>query len=175
MESTYHLFDDKTTMRSESLDTTLPIVPTDSTTNNNNNLFQNDNTIKTLFLQNFSTDTIDNKEIVYIYVTPSSAPVQDPTIISVLISIITCMAVTMAVGCIVCCIIHKKSLSNEISEPNRDHQVEHGIDEYEDIDNIVETIIATELQQNSNKKEDIELVDNQAYSLVVIKNTENDS
>ncbi len=40
---------------------------------------------------------------------------------------------------------------------------------------IVETVIATELQQNSNKKDDIELVDNQAYSLVVIKNTENDS
>ncbi len=45
------------------------------------------------------------------------------------------MAVTMTVGCIVCYIIHKKSLSNQISVPNRDHQVEHGIDEYEDIDN----------------------------------------
>ncbi len=175
MESTYHLFNYKTTLRSESLDTTLPIMPKDSTTNNNNNLFQNDNTINTLSLQNFSTDTIGNKEIVYIYVTPSSAPVQDPTIISVLISIIVCMAVTMAVGCIVCYIIHKKSLSNQISEPNRDHQVEHGIDEYEVIDNIVETDTATERQQNSNKKEDIELVDNQAYSVVVIKNTENDS
>ncbi len=176
MESNYHLLNDKTTLRSESLDTTLPMVPKDSTTNNNNNLFQNDNTINTLSLQNLSTDTIDNKEIVYIYVTPSSAPIQDPTIISVLISIIICMAVTMAVGCIVCyIIIHKKSLSNQISKPNRDHQVEHGIDEYEDIDNIVETDTATELQQNSNKKEDIELVDNQAYSLVVIKNTKNNS
>ncbi len=175
MESTYQLLDDKTTLRSESLDTTLPIVPTDSTTSNNNNLFQNDNNIKTLSLQNISTDTIDNKEIVYIYITPSSASIQVPIIISVLISIIICMAVTMAVGCIVCYIIHKKSLSNQISEPNRDHQVEHGTDEYEDIDNIiVKTDTAIELQQNSNKKEDIELVDNQAYSLVVIKNTEND-
>ncbi len=86
------------------------------------------------------------------------------------------MAVTMTVGCIVYHIVHKKSLSNQIlSELNRDHQVEHGIDEYEDIDNIVETVIATELQQNSNKKENIELVNNQAYSLVVIKNTEKDS
>ncbi len=42
---------------------------------------------------------------------------------------------TMTVGCIVCYIIHKKSLSNQISELSRDHQVEHGIDEYEDIDN----------------------------------------
>ncbi len=148
MESTYNLLDDKTTMRSESLDTTLPIVPTDSTTNNNNNLFQNDNTTKTLSLQNFSTDTIDNKEIVYIYVTPSSASAQVPIIISVLISIIICMAVTMAVGCIVCYIIHKKSLSNQISEPSRDHQVELGIDEYEDIDNIVETVT---LLLNCNK------------------------
>ena len=162
-------------MRSESLDTTLPIVPTDSTTNNNINLFQNDNTVNKNFLQNSSTDTIDDKEIVYIYITPSSAPVQVPIIISVVVNIIICMAVTMIVGCIVYHIIHKKSSSNQISELNRDHQVEHGIDEYEDIDNIVETVIATELQQNSNKKENIELVNNQAYSLVVIKNTENDS
>ena len=174
MESTHHLLDDKATLRSF-LDTTLPTVPTDSTTNNNNDLFQNDNTVNTLSLQNFSTDTIDNKEIVYIYITPSSAPVHVPILISVLIGIIICMGVTMTVGCIVYHIIHKKSLSNQISELNRDHQVEHGIDEYEDIDNIVETVIATELQQNSNKKEDIELVDNQAYSLVVIKNTDNDS
>ncbi len=174
MESTHHLLDDKATLRSF-LDTTLPTVPTDSTTNNNNDLFQNDNTVNTLSLQNFSTDTIDNKEIVYIYITPSSAPVHVPILISVLIGIIICMGVTMTVGCIVYHIIHKKSLSNQISEPSSDHQVEHGIDEYEDIDNIVETVIATELQQNSNKKEDIELVDNQAYSLVVIKNTDNDS
>ncbi len=78
--------DDKTTMRSESLDTTLPIVPTDSTTNNNINLFQNDNTVNKNFLQNSSTDTIDDKEIVYIYITPSSAPVQVPIIISVVVA-----------------------------------------------------------------------------------------
>ncbi len=172
MESTNYLLDDKTTMRSESLDTTLPIVPIDSSTNNNINLFQNDNIN---FLQNSSTDTIDNNEVVYIYITPSSAPVQVPVIISVVVNIIICMAVTMTVGCIVCYIIHKKSLSNQISELNRDHQVEHGIDEYEDIDNIVETVIATKLQQNSNKKDNIELVDNQAYSLVAIKNSENNS
>ncbi len=58
------------------------------------------------------------------------------------------MAVTMTVGCIVCYIIHKKSISNQISEPSRDHQVEFGIDEYEDIDNIVETVT---LLLNSNK------------------------
>ncbi len=167
MESTYHILEDKTTMRTELLDTTLRIVPTDSTTNNNNNVFQNDNTIKTLSLQNFSTDVIYNKEIIYLY------NVFISTCTTVVISII-CMAVTMTVGCIVCLIIHKKSLSNQISEPNRDHQ-EHEIDEYEDIDNIVKTDTATELKQNSNKEEDIELVDNQAYSLVVIKNTENGS
>ena len=61
----------------------------------------------------------------------------------------------------------KRVLSNQISELNGDHQVEHGIDEYEDIDNIVETDIATELQQNCNKKENIKLINNQAYSLVV--------
>ncbi len=175
MESTNHILDDKTSMRSESLDTTLPVVYTDSTTNNNINLFQNDNTVNTNFLQNSSTDTVDDKEVVYIYIMPSSVPVQVPIIISVVVNIIICMAVTMIVGCIVYHIIHKKSSSNQISELNRDHQVEHGIDEYEDIDNIVETVIATELQQNSNKKENIELVNNQAYSLVVIKNTENDS
>ncbi len=48
--STWYLLDDKTTMRSESLDTTLPIVPTDSTTNNNNDLLLNDNTVNTLSL-----------------------------------------------------------------------------------------------------------------------------
>ncbi len=83
MESTYHLLYDITTLRPELLDTTLPIVPTDSTTNNNNNVFQNYNTVKTLSVHNFSTDTIDNKEIVYIYITPSSAPVRVPVIISV--------------------------------------------------------------------------------------------
>ncbi len=133
-------------MRSESLDTTLPIVPTDSTTNNNINLFQNDNTVNINFLQNSSTDTIDNKEIVYIYITPSSAPVQVPIIISVVVNIIICMAVTMT-------LMNMKSLIIYCRDCH----------------------IATELQQNSNKKEDIELVDNQAYSLVVIKNTENDS
>ncbi len=57
--------DDKATLKSF-LDTTLPIVPTDSTTNNNNDLLQNDNTVNTLSLQNFSINTIDNKEIVCI-------------------------------------------------------------------------------------------------------------
>ena len=89
MESTYQLLDDKTTMRSESLDTTLPIVPTDSTTNNNNDLLLNDNTVNTLSLQNFSINTIDNKEIVYIYITLFSlAPVQVPIIISVVVVIL---------------------------------------------------------------------------------------
>ena len=109
MESTYQLLDDKTTMRSESLDTTLPIVPTDSTTNNNNDLLLNDNTVNTLSLQNFSINTIDNKEIVYIYITSSLAPAQVPIIISVVVNIVICMAVTMTAGCIVCYIIHKKS------------------------------------------------------------------
>ncbi len=117
MKSTYHLLYDITTLRPDILDTTLPIFPTDSATDNNNKVFQNYNTVKTLSVHNFPTDTIDNKKIAYIYITPSSAPVQVPVIISVATSIIMCMAVTMTVGCIVCYIIHTKSISNQISEP----------------------------------------------------------
>ncbi len=62
----------------------------------------------------------------------------------------------------------KKVLSNQISVLNGDHQVEHGIDEYEDIDNIVETVITIEQQQICNKQENIELINNQAYSSVVL-------
>ena len=154
----------------------MPKFTTALTTNNNNyqvqNVDTNTNTISSF--QQYSTTPIASKEVVYTSVNSTSTPILIP-IVSVLISIIVCMAVIMAVGCIVCStIVHKKNSLLRLHEANKDHKIEQGIDEYEDIDNVVKTVIPIKLQPNSdNQEENIELTNNQAYSLVaVLKNSD---
>ncbi len=95
MKSTCQIVDDETTTRSESLDTTiLPAMTPASTASENDNLFQNNDTLHAINFVDFSTHTIFNKEIINIYVMPS--------IIFVLITIVVCMSIVMIVVCIVC-------------------------------------------------------------------------
>ncbi len=151
----------------------MPKITTALTTNNNNYQIQsvdtNTNTISSF--QHYSTTPIASKEVVYTSVNSTSTPLLIP-IVSILISIIVCMAVIMTVVCIVCSIVvHRQSSLLRLHEANKDHKIEQGFDEYEDIDNVVKTVIPIKLQPNNEKQEEnIELSNNLAYSLVgVIK------
>ncbi len=74
-------------------------------------------------------------------VNSTSTPILIP-IVSVLISVIVCMAVIMTVVCIVCSIVvHRQSSLLRLHEANKDLKIEQGIDEYEDIDSVVKTVI----------------------------------
>ncbi len=102
MKSTCQIVDDETTTRSESLDTTiLPTMTPASTASENYNLLQNNDTLHAINFVDFSTHTIFNKEIINIYVMPTSVPVL-VSIIFVLITIVVCMSIVMIVVCIVC-------------------------------------------------------------------------
>ncbi len=154
----------------------MPKLTTALTTKNGNypvqNVDTNTNTISSF--QHYSTTPIASKEVMYTSVNSTSTPLLIP-IVSILISIIVCMAVIMTVVCIVCSIVvHKKNLLLRLHEANKNHKIEQGIDEYEDIDNVVKTVIPIKLQPNSdNQEENIELTNNQAYSLVaVLKNSD---
>ncbi len=156
----------------------MPKLTTALTTNNNNYQIRSvDTTTNTISpVQHYSTTPIASKEAVYMSVNSTSVnststPLLIP-IVSILIGIIVCMAVVMTVVCIVCSIVvHRQISLLRLHEANKDHKIQQGFDEYEDIDNVVKTVIPIKLQPNNEKQEEnIELSNNQAYSLVgVIK------
>ncbi len=81
-------------------------------------------------------------------------------LVFVLITIAVCMSIIMIVVCIVCYLL----ITGRIHYIN--NQIEHGVDECEDIDDVVKNVNEEKLQLSDNKANDIELHDNQAYSLV---------
>ncbi len=122
----------------------MPKLTTALTTNDHNYQIQNVDTISSF--QDYATTTITSKEIVYRSVNSTSTPILIP-IVSVLISIIVCMALIMTIGCLVCFIVvHKKNSLLRLHETNKDHKIEQGSGEYEDIDNVVKTVIPIKLQ-----------------------------